>query len=658
MTISVDRVVVSTSTVGTGDFVLTTAFKSKYRTLADAVTATDATNGDVVGYFVEEGDLWEVGEGTVAASGATLQRTTIVRTSAGDTNPITLAGAAVVYVSEVSSIINALDGGGDTEEVKVSAIDAAAGFLEAKLAQSDGSALAQVDLGGGVLQMRLPPVGAPGAHAATHREGGGDAVQLTQAQVDNLTTDLAGKEPTISPKNTGFNKDFGTTAGTVAEGNHDHTGVYDPAGAAAAVQANLDLHEADVGNPHTVTQAQVGLGNVDNTSDADKPISTATQTALDEKVTGPASAVDGELASYNGATGKIIKGGSASFGGTVETRGNALNISTAGDVLHGTLLDTPEGVALAYTPGSVYDPDDGGVEPVSGGVVLHGAAIAVDQWAATDGTTYNVTQTNGVLSFEPQPPPGWVDETTGVGEAALDFLGVWVPVTVTQNATQIQVTVQEDVAVGAPMAVSSVVYITNSSSDRGGTVTIGYSVNGGAPIAIGAPHYIPGGFSGMVLPPAVEAAAGYTAGDTVELWARRETEEHGQFAPAIDGTIGTHDLRISVASSGASAPSAPTEREITQSGATTITIADNETVVLTTDNTLATIEVAAPAAGKATIGTLIVIDGGSGNNLSFPGVAADWANGGNIPDTTADRHTIGLQRGASGTYTLTHGAHQ
>ena len=378
----------------------------------------------------------------------------------------------------------------------------------------------------------------------------------------------------------------------------------------------------------------------------------------DGNVTGPASAVDGELASYDGTTGKIIKGGSASFGGTVETRGNALNISTAGDVLHGTLLDTPEGVALAYTPGSVYDPDDGGVEPVSGGVVLHGAAIAVDQWAATDGTTYNVTQTNGVLSFEPQPPPGWVDETTGVGEAALDFLGVWVPVTVTQNATQIQVTVQEDVAVGAPMAVSSVVYITNSSSDRGGTVTIGYSVNGGAPIAIGAPHYIPGGFSGMVLPPAVEAAAGYTAGDTVELWARRETEEHGQFAPAIDGTIGTHDLRISVASSGASAPSAPTEREITQSGATTITIADNETVVLTTDNTLATIEVAAPAAGKATIGTLIVIDGGSGNNLSFPGVAADWANGGNIPDTTADRHTIGLQRGASGTYTLTHGAHQ
>lgn len=50
------------------------------------------------------------------------------------------------------------------------------------------------------------------------------------------------------------------------------------------VQSNLDTHIADLGNPHGVTQAQVGLGNVDNTSDLDKPVSTATQAALDAKV--------------------------------------------------------------------------------------------------------------------------------------------------------------------------------------------------------------------------------------------------------------------------------------------------------------------------------------------------------------------------------------
>jgi len=50
-----------------------------------------------------------------------------------------------------------------------------------------------------------------------------------------------------------------------------------------ASQLELDTHEADFTNPHQVTKDQVGLGNVDNTSDADKPVSTATQTALDGK---------------------------------------------------------------------------------------------------------------------------------------------------------------------------------------------------------------------------------------------------------------------------------------------------------------------------------------------------------------------------------------
>ena len=45
----------------------------------------------------------------------------------------------------------------------------------------------------------------------------------------------------------------------------------------------LTTHKEDKDNPHKVTKRQVGLGNVDNTSDANKPISTATQSALDEK---------------------------------------------------------------------------------------------------------------------------------------------------------------------------------------------------------------------------------------------------------------------------------------------------------------------------------------------------------------------------------------
>ena len=44
----------------------------------------------------------------------------------------------------------------------------------------------------------------------------------------------------------------------------------------------VNSHVADFNNPHQVTKAQVGLENVDNTADLDKPISTATQEALDK----------------------------------------------------------------------------------------------------------------------------------------------------------------------------------------------------------------------------------------------------------------------------------------------------------------------------------------------------------------------------------------
>ena len=50
-----------------------------------------------------------------------------------------------------------------------------------------------------------------------------------------------------------------------------------------ADKTTVNSHIANTSNPHNVTKAQVGLGNCDNTSDADKPISTATQAALDLK---------------------------------------------------------------------------------------------------------------------------------------------------------------------------------------------------------------------------------------------------------------------------------------------------------------------------------------------------------------------------------------
>lgn len=53
--------------------------------------------------------------------------------------------------------------------------------------------------------------------------------------------------------------------------------------AEATITSNLNNHISDYKNPHKVTKAQVGLSDVDNTSDADKPVSNATQTELNKK---------------------------------------------------------------------------------------------------------------------------------------------------------------------------------------------------------------------------------------------------------------------------------------------------------------------------------------------------------------------------------------
>lgn len=97
---------------------------------------------------------------------------------------------------------------------------------------------------------------------ATHEFFG----QVEEADVANLVTDLAGKQP--------LDSDLTSIAG-LSPSNDDV--VQRKSGAwtnrtMAQVKTDLALAKGDV-----------GLGNVDNTSDASKPVSTATQTALDGK---------------------------------------------------------------------------------------------------------------------------------------------------------------------------------------------------------------------------------------------------------------------------------------------------------------------------------------------------------------------------------------
>jgi hypothetical protein len=80
---------------------------------------------------------------------------------------------------------------------------------------------------------------------------------------------------------TALNAHTGDATIHFTEGNISHSNIQD---IGINTHAQIDSHIADVANPHSVTKTQVGLSNVDNTSDLNKPVSTAQQTALDGKV--------------------------------------------------------------------------------------------------------------------------------------------------------------------------------------------------------------------------------------------------------------------------------------------------------------------------------------------------------------------------------------
>jgi hypothetical protein len=130
--------------------------------------------------------------------------------------------------------------------------------------------------------------------------------------IGTMTTNLAAKAPSASPTFTGTVS--GVTKAMVGLGSVDNTSdankpvstATQTALDAKASNAALASHEADTTNIHGIadtsalatktyadgavstavaalTKSSVGLGNVDNTSDGNKPISSATQTALDAK---------------------------------------------------------------------------------------------------------------------------------------------------------------------------------------------------------------------------------------------------------------------------------------------------------------------------------------------------------------------------------------
>lgn len=164
----------------------------------------------------------------------------------------------------------------------------------------------------------------------------------------------------VLSKASGTNYD--TTWTTPSPGVTDHTLL---SNIGTNTHAQIDTHISSTSNPHSVTKAQVGLGSADNTSDVNKPVSTATQTALNLKE---------DLANKGIANGYAPLDGSAK-------------------------------VAAAYLPSYVDD-------------VLEYANLAALPGSGTSGIIYVTLDTNktyrwtGSVYIEISPSPGTTDSLT------------------------------------------------------------------------------------------------------------------------------------------------------------------------------------------------------------------------------------------------------
>ena len=151
-----------------------------------------------------------------------------------------------------------------------------------------------------------------------------------------------------------------TVSGTTAQFN---TAITD--GDFATLAGTETLTNKTITTPAGLVKGDVGLGNVDNTSDASKPVSTATQTALDLKAN-----LAG--ATFTGA----VSGTSLTLSGDLTVNGTTTTLNST------TLSVDDKNIEL----GSVASPSD--VTADGGGITLKGATDKTFNWVdATDSWT-------------------------------------------------------------------------------------------------------------------------------------------------------------------------------------------------------------------------------------------------------------------------------
>jgi hypothetical protein len=129
---------------------------------------------------------------------------------------------------------------------------------------------------GGSIDDYVPLTQKGAANGVAELDADGKLKSAQIPNIDEITQDIL---DTALVAGTGLDKTYNDTAGTYTM-DIDSTVVTKDG---TQTLTNKTLTSPAINTPTGITKSDVGLGNVDNTSDTNKPVSTATQTALDLK---------------------------------------------------------------------------------------------------------------------------------------------------------------------------------------------------------------------------------------------------------------------------------------------------------------------------------------------------------------------------------------